>query len=113
MAVGSEPSPFRSSADGLLVSLHLQPGASRERIDGVARLDDGAAVVKVRVGAPPEGGKANAALIRLLAKTWKLPRSSLSLVTGQTARRKTLLIAGDAAALRSDLEAWLAGLRTR
>ena len=110
--MASDGGPFRPTPDGLLVDLRLQPNASRERIEGCVRLDDGSTLLKVRVGAPPEAGKANAALIRLLAKTWKLPRSSFSLVAGQTARRKTLLIAGDAAALRPGLEAWLAGLKT-
>lgn len=96
--------------DGLLVDLRLQPGASRARVDGVATLDDGATVLKVRVTEPPEGGKANAALIKLLAKAWKLPKSSLSLVAGHTDRRKTLAVTGDPAALRRELEGWLARL---
>ncbi|MEO3428027.1 DUF167 domain-containing protein [Pelagibius sp. CAU 1746] len=90
--------------------MRLQPGASRAKVDGVVVLDDGAAVLKLRVTEPPEGGKANAALIKLLAKTWKLPKSALSLVAGQSDRRKTLAVAGDPAALRRDLEDWLAGL---
>lgn len=108
--MGSDNSPFRDAQDGLLVDLRLQPGASRARVDGVVTLDDGAVVLKVRVTAPPEGGKANAALIKLLAKAWKLPKSSLSLVAGHSDRRKTLAVAGDPAALRRDLEGWLAGL---
>ncbi len=106
----SDGSPFRDGKGCLLVDLRLQPGASRARVDGLAVLDDGATVLKVRVTAPPEGGKANAALIKLLAKAWKLPKSALSLVAGQTDRRKTLAVAGDPAALRRDLERWLAGL---
>lgn len=108
--MGSDNSPFRDAQDGLLVDLRLQPGASRATVDGVVTLDDGAVVLKVRVTAPPEGGKANAALIKLLAKAWKLPKSSLSLVAGHSDRRKTLAVAGDPAALRRDLEGWLAGL---
>jgi uncharacterized protein (TIGR00251 family) len=94
----------------LLIDIRLQPGASRARVDGTALLDDGARVLKVRVTEPPEGGKANAALIRLLAKAWKQPKSALSLVAGQTERRKTLALQGDPAALRPALEVWLAGL---
>lgn len=103
----SEGSPFREGKDGLLVDLRLQPGASRARVDGLAVLDDGARVLKVRVTEPPEGGKANAALIKLLAKAWKLPKSSLSLVAGHTDRRKTLALAGDPDELRRRLECWL------
>ena len=106
----SDGSPFRAGKDCLLVDLRLQPGASRARVDGLAVLDDGATVLKVRVTEPPEDGKANAALIKLLAKAWKLPKSALSLVAGHTDRRKTLAVAGDPAALRRALESWLGGL---
>src|SRR3546814_2288699 len=67
-------------------------------------------VLKLRVTEPPEDGKANAALVRLLAKSWGLPKSTLSLVAGHTDRRKTLAVADDPAALRRALERWLAGL---
>jgi uncharacterized protein (TIGR00251 family) len=106
----SQGGPFREGKDCLLVDLRLQPGASRAKVDGVVVLDDGAAVLKLRVTEPPEGGKANAALIKLLAKAWKMPKSALSLVAGHTDRRKTLAVEGDPAALRRDLERWLASL---
>lgn len=102
--------PFRDGRGCLLIDVRLQPGASRAGVDGPAVLDDGASVLKVRVTEPPEGGKANAALIKLLAKAWKQPKSALSLVAGQTDRRKTLALAGDPAELRPVLAAWLAGL---
>lgn len=108
--MASSAGPFRLSGDHLLVDLRLQPGASRAKVDGLAVLDDGATVLKLRVTEPPEGGKANAALIKLLAKAWKLPKSSLTLVAGHSDRRKTLAVAGDAAALKRDLERWLASL---
>jgi uncharacterized protein len=108
--VGSDGSPFRLGRDSLLVDLRLQPGASRAKIDGLALLDDGATVLRLRVTEPPEDGKANAALIRLLAKEWRLPKSTLSLVAGHSDRRKTVAVAGDPAALRRDLERWLADL---
>jgi uncharacterized protein (TIGR00251 family) len=108
--VRSDGSPFRAARDGLLVDIRLQPGASRARVDGLAVLDDGATVLKVRVTEPPEDGKANAALIKLLAKAWKLPKSSLTLVAGHSDRRKTLAVAGEPAELLCDLEHWLAAL---
>lgn len=108
--MGSDGSPFRAGKGCLLVDLRLQPSASQARIDGAVLLDDGATILKVRVTEPREDGKANAALIGLLAKAWQLPKSSLSLVAGHTNRRKTLAVAGDPAALRRALECWLAGL---
>src|SRR5512138_351217 len=110
MRVPSDGSPFRDGKGALLVDIRLQPGASRARVDGLAALGDGATVLKVRVTEPPEDGKANAALVKLLAKAWKLPKSAISLVAGHSDRRKTLAVAGDPATLRPALETWLAGL---
>ena len=62
----------------------------------------------VRVGARAEGGKANVAVIKLLAKAWRLPKSALSIASGASARRKSLAIAGNPQALLPALEAWLA-----
>lgn len=105
--------PFHLAADGLRVDLRVQPGARREGVEGPVVLDDGRVVLKLRVRAPPEGGRANAATIRLLAKSWKLPKSALAVVAGQTARRKTLMVTGDPGALKARLEGWLAELAAR
>ena len=99
--------PFSTAAGGLRVVLRVQPGARRERIDGPVALDDGSAALKVRVTAPPEGGKANAALVRLLAKAWKLPKSALQVVAGGKDRRKILFVSGDPAELAPRLRAWM------
>jgi len=50
--------------------------------------------LRVRVAAPPVEGAANAALVRYLATLLGVPRSSLTVLSGQTGRRKRLLIAG-------------------
>ncbi len=76
------------------MALRLQPGASRNQIDAPARLDDGKVVLRARVSAPPEKGKANEALAKLLAKAWKLPKTSIELIAGHSDRRKTLLLRG-------------------
>src|SRR3546814_5864735 len=77
---------------------------SSDLVDGLEVLDGGVEVLKVRVTEPPEDGKANAALIRLLAKLWKLPKSTLTLVAGHGERRKTLAVAGYPVALKRALE---------
>jgi len=64
----------------------------------------------VRVAAPPEGGRANEALLKLLSRAWGLPRSDLSVARGAQARRKSLQLSGDPARLLPALEAWLADL---
>jgi uncharacterized protein (TIGR00251 family) len=101
-------SPFTAGPEGLRVAVRLTPKASADRIQGVAAEADGRVALKVQVTAVPEDGKANAALIRLLAKRWRLPRTALSVVQGATDRRKVVLISGEADALRLRLEQWMA-----
>lgn len=90
----------------MLVTIRLTPRSSANRILGVERLADGSSVLKVSVTAVPEGGKANAALIKLLAKAWKLPKTSLSVASGATSRRKVLLVSGDVDKLIARLQQW-------
>lgn len=103
----AEASPFRAVADGVRIAVRLTPRAQAERIQGVATEADGTAVLKVAVAAPPERGRANDALLRLLAKRWRLAKTSLSLVSGAARRRKTLHLAGEPAALLAHLQSWL------
>jgi uncharacterized protein YggU (UPF0235/DUF167 family) len=60
-------------------------------------------VLRARVAAVPEKGKANSALIALLAKTIKRPKSAVSLVSGGTGRVKVLRIKGDPTAIAERL----------
>jgi hypothetical protein len=100
--------PVEAVANGVRVTLRVTPRASRNRIDGV-RLDAaGRAHLMVRVTAPPERGKANAAVVRLLAKAWRVPPSRLSVVAGAAGRRKTVHVAGDASRLVERLGDWAA-----
>jgi len=50
------------------------------------------AELEVRVTAPPDKGKANTSLLKLLSKEWKIPSSDLSVATGMTSRKKKLLV---------------------
>lgn len=87
--------------------LRVTPNAGRTVIEGSELLADGSAVLRLRVSAVPDKGKANAAVIALLAKSLGVPRSAITLVAGDTARLKTVAIVGDAAALGSRLAALL------
>jgi uncharacterized protein (TIGR00251 family) len=103
-------SPFSRSPDGVRVAVQVQPGASRTAVEGLRELADGASVLKVRVDAPPEGGKANAQLVKLLAKSWRVPKSSIRVLTGPAERRKTLLVVGDPDRLLGLLGSWVRDL---
>ena len=81
------------------MSLRVTPNAGRDAIDGVETRDDGVTVLRLRVAAVPDKGKANAAVTALLAKTLGMPKSSVTLVSGETARFKTVLIADGSEAM--------------
>ena len=103
----SGPSPFAAAPGGVRIFVRLQPRARRAAVEGVVTEADGRTALKVAVTAPPEDGKANAALVALLGKTWKLPKSAFEIVGGATDRRKTLLLRGDSASLLAALRAHL------
>ena len=92
------------------ISVRLSPRAKADRLDGIARLADGAPVLVASVTAPPVAGLANEALLRLLAKKWKLARRDLAIVGGQKTRTKLVQIAGDARVLLPQLTTELAVL---
>ncbi|MBK5933818.1 hypothetical protein C8N32_106110 [Rhodovulum imhoffii] len=73
---------------GARISLRVTPKASRNRIAGEG------GHLRAYVTAVPEGGKANAAVAKMLAKALGVPKSRLELVQGQTARDKTFRIQG-------------------
>lgn len=62
-------------------------------------------MLRVRVTAVPDKGKANTAVIGLLAKALGVPKSAVTLVSGDTARLKTVAIEGDPATLAARIEA--------
>ena len=108
----SPTSPFSPAGDGIQVRLRVQPRARRNQADGLVAEADGDVALKVAVTAMPEDGKANAAVIALLAKAWGLSKSSFTVVAGATDRRKIIHLQGDPARLMQALEPWLEDLRT-
>lgn len=80
----------------LLLRVHVQPGAGRTAVMG--RHGD---ALKVKVGAPPQGGRANAAVITLLATALGVPEARVVLESGASSRDKRVRISGVSAA---DLE---------
>lgn len=89
------------------MSVQLTPKASANEITGTAMGADGTSRLKVKVTAVPENGKANKALIKLLAKELRLPKSHMDIVSGATSRTKEVLVKGDEAAMVAALRSWL------
>jgi len=75
------------------LAVRLTPRGGRDAAQGWGLDADGRPYLKIRVSAPPVEGAANAALIAFLAKALGRPRSSISLVSGETARLKLVEIA--------------------
>ena len=98
------PSPLTPFPGGVRVSIRLTPKASSERMGGAMEVADGRVALKAWVTAAPEDGKANAALLKLLARRCRLPPSSFSIVSSQTQRLKLVEVAGDPASLLRRLE---------
>ena len=97
------PSCHRLGPSGLSLFVRVTPNAGRDAIDGVETRDDGTAVLRLRVAAVPDKGKANAAVAALLAKALGVPKSAITVTSGETARLKTLGIVGDGEALAERL----------
>jgi uncharacterized protein (TIGR00251 family) len=96
--------PWRIVPDGLVLAVRLTPKGGRDAVDGVERLADGRCVLKMRVRAPASEGEANAALLRLVARTLGVAPRDVRLVAGESARLKRLKIAGAGPALAAALE---------
>ena len=88
--------------EDVILSVKVQPRAARIGVVGI--LGD---ALKIRLQAPPVDGKANKALLKMLAKTWHAPVSDLELVAGAKARDKVVHWTGDPEDLARRLEAAL------
>lgn len=66
---------------------------------------EGGVRLKVAVSAAPEDGKANQAVVRLLARQWRIAKSHISVRAGARSRDKTILIAGESGDILDKLRA--------
>jgi uncharacterized protein YggU (UPF0235/DUF167 family) len=90
----AEAAPWTAAADGLAIRIRLTPRGGRDAFDGVEALADGARVLKARVRAAPENGRANAALIDLVAGLLRAPKRAVTIRSGETGRIKQIFVAG-------------------
>ena len=95
-------------AAGVRLSVRVTPNASRNAIEGVETRPGAGAQLRVRVRALADKGRANTAVIALLAEALNLPASILNLVSGATARDKIIEIDGDSEQLQRALVALVA-----
>lgn len=78
--------------NGRIIAVRLTPKASADRIGETRRLPNGDEQLVVYVTAPPDNGKANEAMIHLLAKHLDVAASRLSIILGQTNRNKLVRV---------------------
>ena len=84
-----DPVLLTPTPKGVRLRLRVKPGASRSRL---VAAHGGA--LKLEVNAPPEKGKANRELVKLLARELKLSRTDIEITAGTTSQDKTVLITG-------------------
>ncbi len=89
---------LEETENGVILSVRAQPRARKEGIQGAHH-----GMLKVAVNAPPVDGKANQALIEVLARSLGLKKNQIELLSGATAREKRFLVRQS----RSELEAAL------
>ena len=106
-------SPLSPAADGVRVLVRLTPRAREQGLVAVISGTGESAAAKAAVTAPAEGGRANEALLQLLAQEWRLPRRDLAILAGATRRSKLVGIAGDPRQLTARLGPLIAALPRR
>jgi uncharacterized protein len=84
--------------------VRLTPKGGRNAIEGWRTDSAGLPSLKARVAAPPEDGKANAALIELLARALDVRKSDVRIASGATSRMKVIEVEGDEALLQTRLD---------
>lgn len=85
---------YRLTKTGILLRVRVTPNAAMDRIEGEELRDSRQVFLRIRVRAVPDKGKANKALVALLAKKLKLSKSAFEITAGHTARIKTIAITG-------------------
>jgi uncharacterized protein (TIGR00251 family) len=98
--VSGDPAFVRRTVTGVTIEVRAQPRARR------TALECSGGALKAQVTAPAEDGRANAAVIDLLAATWRVPKSAFAVTRGATSRDKVISIAGEPALLAAKIMDW-------
>ena len=96
----------RKSAEGWLLSIHIQPGAKRSEVTGLH-----GDALKIRIAAPPLEGRANAALEAFIADALGVAKSKVGVVKGLQSREKLVAVHAADADPQSLLESAKAGAK--
>ena len=99
----SAASPWMRSREGVVLRVRVTPKSSKDAVEGLEATPQGPAL-KVRVRAVPDKGAANTAVAETVARWLGVSKGTVSLLSGSTARVKSLAIAGDGASLAAQLE---------
>ena len=77
---------IKETKDGIEFQLRISPNASKNEVIKTSEC------VKIKITAPPVDGKANKCLIEYLSKLFRVPKTSIVILRGETSKDKTLLI---------------------
>lgn len=83
---------YQNNKNGCEVRLKVVPNAAKSEICGVIKGPHNKDMLKVKVAAVPDSGKANKALIKFLAKEWSITPSLIEIISGKTSAMKKILI---------------------
>jgi uncharacterized protein len=98
--------PVQESAKGVTFAVKVHPRARKNAITGTV-----GDALKLALTAPPLEGRANQAVIEFFAELFQIPRSSVTIASGETSRNKVVRIAGlSRAAVKQRLTAALADI---
>lgn len=98
---------WRLDGDDLMLAIRLTPRSAKEGVGGLWRDGSGAVWLQAQVRAVPEKGKANEALIRLLAKRLHVPAKDIVVDSGGGSRLKRLRLIGRAQGAAPMIKDWI------
>lgn len=75
----------KQTQDGIIINIKISPNAKKNEI-----INEGE-IIKIKITAQPIDGKANKALIEFLSKNFKIPKTSIKILKGETSKEKTIL----------------------
>ena len=94
------------ASDPIICAVHVTPKSGKDQVVGIATNAEGLREVRVRVTAPPDNGKANKAVCKLVAGALNIPKSAVTIKRGDTSHHKLLALDCHLQAY----EAWIAQL---